>query len=61
MDVISANVYTSDRFGSDETGDGSENKPFKTILQAMRFLSIEPFPPIYVDSKVEEEVSNFDE
>lgn len=25
----------------------------------MRFLSVEPFPPIYVDSKTEEEVPFF--
>eukprot|EP01135_Chromosphaera_perkinsii_P009229 Nk52_evm1s1685 gene=Nk52_evmTU1s1685 len=29
-------VYTSASRGSDETGDGSEGKPFKTILQALR-------------------------
>ena len=56
--IIAANVYTSERYGSDESGDGSENKPFKTILQAMRFLSVEPFVPIYVDYKVEGEVIN---
>ena len=26
-------VYTSEKNGSDETGDGSEGKPFKTPLQ----------------------------
>lgn len=44
-------IYTSDKFGSDETGDGSENEPFKTILQAMRKAGKEPFPTIYVDPK----------
>lgn len=46
-------IYTSEKLGNDETGDGSESKPFKTILQAMRFAKTEPFPPIYVDSKDE--------
>jgi len=46
-------VYTSEKNGSDESGDGSETKPFKTILQAMRLAGKEPFPTIYVDSKEE--------
>lgn len=46
-------IYTSEKLGNDKTGDGSESKPFKTILQAMRFAKTEPFPPIYVDSKDE--------
>lgn len=44
-------IYTSDTLGDDETGDGSEGKPFKTILQAMRKAGFEPFPLIYVDGK----------
>lgn len=43
-------VYVSEK-GDDESGDGLETKPFKTILQAMRHAGQEPFPPIYVDSK----------
>lgn len=46
-------IYTSDKHGNDETGDGSEGKPFKTILQAMRKAGQEPFPVIYVDGKEE--------
>ncbi|KAK0181476.1 hypothetical protein PV327_003758 [Microctonus hyperodae] len=46
-------IYTSDKNGSDENGDGSESKPFKTILQAMRHAGKEPFPIIYQDSKDE--------
>lgn len=46
-------IYTSDKNGSDETGDGSESKPFKTILQAMRYAVKKPFPTIYQDSKDE--------
>ncbi|CAG9104422.1 unnamed protein product [Plutella xylostella] len=49
-------IYTSDKRGSDETGDGSEDKPFKTILQAMRHAGKEPFPTIYVDAKEERKV-----
>ncbi|KAH8377667.1 hypothetical protein KR093_006587, partial [Drosophila rubida] len=44
-------LFTSEKRGSDETGDGSEPKPYKTILQAMRHAGKEPFPTIYVDSK----------
>ena len=44
-------IYTSEKTGSDESGDGTECKPFKTILQAMRFAGKEPFPEIYQDSK----------
>uniref|UniRef100_V5GVI4 Asparagine--tRNA ligase, cytoplasmic n=1 Tax=Anoplophora glabripennis TaxID=217634 RepID=V5GVI4_ANOGL len=46
-------IYTSESQGNDETGDGSEGKPFKTILQAMRKAGSEPFPVIYVDGKEE--------
>ncbi|CAK1541501.1 unnamed protein product [Leptosia nina] len=46
-------IYTSEKNGNDETGNGSEDKPFKTILQAMRCAGKEPFPTIYVDSKEE--------
>ncbi|KAH8324626.1 hypothetical protein KR074_012429, partial [Drosophila pseudoananassae] len=44
-------IFTSEKKGSDESGDGSEAKPYKTILQAMRHAGKEPFPTIYVDSK----------
>lgn len=43
-------MYTSEKLGNDESGDGTEGKPFKTILQAMRAHGAEPFPTIYVDS-----------
>ena len=54
---ILAELYTSDKTGSDESGDGSDAKPFKTILQAMRHAGKEPFPVIYVDSKEEGQVN----
>ncbi|XP_017069566.1 LOW QUALITY PROTEIN: asparagine--tRNA ligase, cytoplasmic [Drosophila eugracilis] len=44
-------IFTSEKKGSDESGEGSESKPFKTILQAMRHAGKEPFPTIYVDAK----------
>ncbi|XP_030561676.1 asparagine--tRNA ligase, cytoplasmic isoform X1 [Drosophila novamexicana] len=44
-------LFTSEKRGSDDSGDGSEAKPYKTILQAMRHAGKEPFPTIYVDSK----------
>ncbi|XP_076465067.1 asparagine--tRNA ligase, cytoplasmic-like isoform X1 [Babylonia areolata] len=50
-----AEIYTSESSGSDETGDGSKDKPFKTVIQAMRKAGKEPFPPIFVDSKTEGE------
>lgn len=46
-------IYTSEKRGSDDTGDGTEESPFKTILRAMRHAEKEPFPTIYVDSKEE--------
>jgi len=51
-------LYTSEKFGNDESGDGTESKPFKTILQAMKHAGKEPFPVIYIDSKTESEVCN---
>lgn len=44
-------VYISEKKGSDEDGDGSEAKPFKSVLQAMRSAGKEPFPVMYVDAK----------
>ncbi|XP_071964807.1 asparagine--tRNA ligase, cytoplasmic-like [Antedon mediterranea] len=46
-------LYISDKEGIDE-GDGSKQKPFKTLLQAMK-TSGEPFPKFMVDSKKEGE------
>lgn len=51
-------IYTSEKRGSDEHGDGTEQKPFKTILQAMRYAGKEPFPVIYTDAKEEGKVSS---
>ncbi|XP_070543605.1 asparagine--tRNA ligase, cytoplasmic-like [Ptychodera flava] len=48
-------LYASESKGDDGTGDGSEAKPFKTVLQAMKSHGKEPLPKIYVDSKKEGE------
>ncbi|XP_023304770.2 asparagine--tRNA ligase, cytoplasmic [Lucilia cuprina] len=53
-------IYTSEKTGSDENGDGSELKPYKTILQAMRHAGKEPFPVIYVDSKDPEAAEKYE-
>lgn len=49
-DTILDAIYTSEKSGDDETGDGSESNPFKTILKAMHSVGKEPFPQIYHDS-----------
>ncbi|XP_021379582.1 asparagine--tRNA ligase, cytoplasmic-like [Mizuhopecten yessoensis] len=46
-------LYTSEKRGSDESGDGTEQNPFKTVIQAMRCAGKEPFPNILVDAKEE--------
>ncbi|XP_031413721.1 asparagine--tRNA ligase, cytoplasmic-like isoform X2 [Clupea harengus] len=48
-------LYVSAKQGSDEAGDGTEQKPFKTPLRALLFAGKEPFPSIYVDSQKEGE------
>lgn len=53
-------LYTSEKRGSDESGDGGKDKPFKSILQAMRHAGKEPFPTIYVDSKDKEASDEFE-
>ena len=46
-------LYTSEKLGNDESGDGTKKAPFKTVLRAMREVGKEPFPPIMVDTKTE--------
>ncbi|XP_019626981.1 PREDICTED: asparagine--tRNA ligase, cytoplasmic-like [Branchiostoma belcheri] len=46
-------LYTSEKEGSDDSGDGTQGKPFKTVLQAIRHAGKEPFPAILVDGKKE--------
>jgi asparaginyl-tRNA synthetase len=50
--AFSEELYASESRGNDETGDGSEASPFKTVLAALRKSGAEPFPKIFVDSKV---------
>jgi len=51
LDLTGA-IYTSEKTGSDETGDGSEAKPFKTVARGIKGLT-EPYPHILVDGKDE--------
>lgn len=53
-------IYTSEKNGNDEIGQGTESAPFKTIIQAMRHAGKEPFPTIYVDAKDEKSKSPFE-
>lgn len=46
-------LYTSEKNGNDESGDGTDKNPYKTILRAMKHAGKEPFPTIYVDIKAE--------
>ncbi|XP_040276990.1 asparagine--tRNA ligase, cytoplasmic isoform X2 [Bufo bufo] len=48
-------MYISDKEGDDATGDGTKEKPFKTVLTAMLTVGKEPFPVFYVDSQKENE------
>ena len=51
-------VYTSEKSGCDEKGDGSEEKPYKTAVQALKAAGEAPWPLIYVDAKEEGKVIN---
>lgn len=46
-----AAIYTSEKRGSDEYGEGTQKVPFKTVLRAMHHVGKEPFPDIYVDDE----------
>lgn len=47
-------LYSSEKHGSDETGDGSKEKPFKTTIFALKKSGdIANFTDIYVDAKDE--------
>ncbi|XP_075443173.1 asparagine--tRNA ligase, cytoplasmic isoform X2 [Ascaphus truei] len=48
-------LYVSEREGDDACGDGTKEKPFKTVLKAMLTAGKEPFPTFYVDSQKENE------
>nr|XP_033789704.1 asparagine--tRNA ligase, cytoplasmic [Geotrypetes seraphini] len=53
--LVLGEMYVSDREGSDASGDGTKEKPFQTVLQAMMMVGKEPFPTFYVDSQKENE------
>ncbi|XP_077319081.1 asparagine--tRNA ligase, cytoplasmic [Lithobates pipiens] len=48
-------MYVSEKEGNDASGDGTKEKPFKTVLKAMLTVGKEPFPVFYVDSQKENE------
>lgn len=52
LDLTGA-LYTSEKHGNDETGDGSEGKPFKTVLRALKGQNLEKLPHILIDGKDE--------
>lgn len=54
----SGELYTSEKHGSDESGDGTQEKPFKTVLEALRRAQQEPYPTVFVDGKSDEKVVN---
>ncbi|XP_063954487.1 asparagine--tRNA ligase, cytoplasmic-like [Lytechinus pictus] len=44
-------IYVSEKTGNDGSGDGTEQKPFQTLLQAMKAAGGEPFPKFMGDGK----------
>lgn len=59
FDSIDA-IYTSEKTGDDQKGNGTEAEPFKTIFQAMRHAGKEPFPTIFVDAKDEKAANKYE-
>jgi len=53
----SGSLYTSENKGSDDAGEGTYRVPFKTVMKAMKHAKSEPFPPIYVDVKLDSEAA----
>ncbi|XP_050417662.2 asparagine--tRNA ligase, cytoplasmic [Patella vulgata] len=48
---MSKEIYTSEKYGDDRSGTGTQDKPFKTVLQALRHGGKDA--TIYVDRKEE--------
>jgi hypothetical protein len=56
---LSKAIYSSDKNGSDEKGDGSRENPFKTAIQALKSSGdISKFSTIFVDAKDAKEGNN---
>nr|QBH73677.1 aspartyl-tRNA synthetase [Isotomurus palustris] len=51
LTISDKKLYTSEKRGNDESGDGTEGSPFKTVLRAMKEAGQEPWPAIFVDAK----------
>ena len=58
---MSSTVYTSAKNGCDETGDGSIDKPFKSVLQALRKVDGDESCKIFVDNAEEGATEPFTE
>ena len=52
LSLRTAALYISEK-GDDASGDGSEAKPLKTLLEAMRRAKAEPFPPFLAENNDE--------
>jgi asparaginyl-tRNA synthetase len=51
---LSTAIYTSEKHGSDETGNGTTEKPYKTTALALKKSGkIDTFSAIFVDAKDE--------
>ena len=50
--LFKESLYTSEKHGDDSAGDGSEAKPFKSVLKAMKTANAEPFPSKFQSKKL---------
>ena len=58
--TLEATVYTSEKTGSDETGTGTKEKPYKTALKGLKTLDLEKPFACYVDAKQEDAAEKFE-
>jgi len=59
--VLTTPLYSSEKNGSDETGDGTKEKPFKTTVFALKKSGdIAKFTDIYVDAKDEKSEEKYE-
>jgi hypothetical protein len=47
-----ATIYTSEKTDCDESGDGSEIKPFKTVIQVNLIFFYQPLIPLFIYSYI---------